>query len=92
MQAIDLNIPSDVVEELRLPPDEIEATLHRELAILLYARRLLPRAAARRLAGIGRLEFDELLGQRGVDMGLRPEDLDADLRVLEKLRAEGGPL
>jgi len=35
--AFDLNIPSVVVEVPNLPPDEIEAPLHRPLAVLLFS-------------------------------------------------------
>jgi hypothetical protein len=36
--------------------------LRRELSIQLYARDILPKAAARRLSGMDRLSFDDLRG------------------------------
>jgi Uncharacterised protein family (UPF0175) len=38
------------------------SVLKRELAVQFYAREILPKAAARRLAGMDRVAFDDLLG------------------------------
>lgn len=57
-----LEIPEDVLDEARIPRDQRESTLKRELALHLYARSILPKAAARRLSGLSRLAFDDLLG------------------------------
>ncbi len=58
--------PDDILDEARIPPVEREAVLKRELAVQLYARELLLKAAARRLSGMDRVAFDDLLGQRGI--------------------------
>jgi hypothetical protein len=61
-----LKIPGDVVDALRLPPDEVDAELHKELALALYQRGMLSSGKACRLAGMTRWEFEELLGQRKI--------------------------
>lgn len=38
MGATDVRIPEGVVEALKLPPGEVEAEPHKELAVALYAR------------------------------------------------------
>ena len=64
----------------------MEPTLKRELAVHLVARGLLPRAAARQLSGMGRIAFDDLLGERGVRSELTEEDFEAEMRTLDALR------
>lgn len=88
MKPVILEIPSDVVAEARIPPDECVATLKRELAVQLYARGILPKAAARKLSGLPRVMFDDLLGQRGIPSRLTEEDLDQDLRSLDEWSRE----
>ena len=61
-----MRIPGDSVDALRLPPDEVEDTLHKELALALYQRGVLSSGKASVLAGMGRWEFEELLGQRQI--------------------------
>jgi len=86
MGSVKLDIPEDILEEARIPPNERESTLLRELAVHLYARELLPKAAARKLSGMDRIAFDDLLGQRGITSRLSVEDVSADLRSLDASR------
>lgn len=82
MKPIVLEIPAEVADAARIPAGEMVQTLKQELAVHLYEREILPKAAARRLAGMDRLAFDQLLGQRGIESRLEPADLDADLAAL----------
>lgn len=75
-----LAIPDDVVTALRLPPDEIESTLRKELALALYQRHVLPMAKAAALAQLSRWDFEELLCQRRVERPFSEEDLAEDLQ------------
>ncbi len=79
MAKVRIEIPEDVLEALRLPPDEIEEELRKELAVALYARKLLPFGKARALAGMTKWEFEELLGQRRVSRDYTLEDLRDDI-------------
>jgi predicted HTH domain antitoxin len=85
-----LEIPEDVLEEARIPRDERKGTLKRELALHLYARGLLPKAAARRLADLTRIVFDDLMGSRGIPSELGAEDIDEDLRNIAEWREVAG--
>jgi predicted HTH domain antitoxin len=90
MASFNLEIAEDILDEARIPPDERAAVLKRELAVQLYAREILPKAAARRLSGMERVAFDELLGQRGIPSRLTVQDLDEDLANLAAYRAAVG--
>ncbi|WP_437964218.1 UPF0175 family protein [Sorangium sp. So ce260] len=90
MGSFKLEISDDILDEARIPPAEREAVLKRELAVQLYARELLPKAAARRLSGMDRVAFDDLLGQRGVASRLTVEHFDEDLADLAAFRRAAG--
>jgi len=79
MPKLTVDIPDDVADALRLPPDEAEQEVRKELAITLYARQLLPLGKARQLAGLSRREFEALLGERQVPRHYSAEDLEEDL-------------
>ena len=74
-----LKIPGDIVDALRLPPDEVEGTLHKELALALYQRGVLSSGKASVLAGMGRWEFEELLGQRHILRHYTEKNVEEDI-------------
>jgi predicted HTH domain antitoxin len=92
MSSFRLEIPEEVLDQVRIRPGEIEDTLKRELAVQLYARGLLPKTAARRLSGMRRIAFDDLLGERGIPSELTEDDLESDLRDLGSLRGTTGSI
>ena len=75
-----LEIPEEVQAALRLPPDELEGELRKELAVALYRRQVLSLGKARTLAGMTRWQFEELLGEREVPRHYSEDDLQEDLR------------
>lgn len=87
MSAFMLEIPEDVVAEARIDPAQLDDTLRRELAVQLYSRGLLPKLAARRLSGMDRILFDDLLGKRGIPSELTEEDYESDQRDLASWRS-----
>ncbi len=90
MTAFMLEIPEDVLAQARIDPADMEETLRRELAVQLYSRGLLPKVAARRLSGMDRVAFDDLLGKRRVPSELTEEDHESDLRDLAGWRSSAG--
>lgn len=74
-----LKIPEDVMDSLRLPPDEVENELKKELALALYHRGILSSGKACKLAGLKRWEFEELLGQRKIRRHYTERDLEEDI-------------
>ena len=80
-----LEMPDELLEALRLPPEERVMRLRRELAIRLYQKGLLSFGKARELAGMGKWEFHDLLGKEGIIRHYDLEDLQGDLKTLEKL-------
>jgi len=77
--SIQLEIPDDVVQAIRLPAAEQKHQLLVELAVALYARGILSFGKARELAQMSKYEFGILLGQREIPRHYDAEDLDDDL-------------
>lgn len=85
MKGVILEIPADLAEALRLPPEEQATRLRRELAIRLYQKGLLSFGKARELAGMTKWEFHLLLGEEGIVRRYDVAELEEDLKTLEAL-------
>ena len=75
-----VEIPEEVYRSIRLPSQEIEQELRKELAVALYQRGAISFGKARQLAGLSWWEFQEVLGKRMVPRHYTAEDLEEDLR------------
>ena len=75
-----LEIPGEVIEAVKLPPQEIEPELRKELALALYRRGALSLGKARSLAQMTRWEFEELLARRQVKRHYTDLDVDQDVQ------------
>ena len=83
-----IEIPDQVLLALRFPLGKQAEELKKELAIHLYKEGLLPLGPARRLAGMSKLDFHFLLGQRRIPRHYSEEDLRADAEIVTELRKE----
>lgn len=80
MPKLSLEIPSEVLNAVKLPPEEVEKELRKELALALYERGVLPQGKARILAQMTRWEFEQLLADRRTPRHYTDADLDDDIR------------
>lgn len=74
-----IEIPGEVLDAIRLPPQEMEAEFLKELALALYQRGVLPFGKARVLAQMTHWEFQDLLAQRKIVRHYTVTDLDQDV-------------
>jgi predicted HTH domain antitoxin len=79
MQALTLTLPPESLVGVRIPPRELRQELLRRLATALFSDGILPGAAACRMAGMEKAEFQHLLGERGVAQPLDFADFEQDL-------------
>jgi predicted HTH domain antitoxin len=79
MTSLVLEVPQEVVQATRLPPEDIEGEFRKELAIALYQRGILSFGKARLLAQMTHWQFDELLGVRGIVRHYSESDLEEDI-------------
>jgi predicted HTH domain antitoxin len=77
--SITLDIPNNIHEALRVTPAEAERRLKLELAVALYAQNVLSLGKAAELAGLSRLDLNDLLAERGIPMHYGQQDLAEDL-------------
>ncbi|MBI4024304.1 MAG: UPF0175 family protein [Verrucomicrobia bacterium] len=76
---VTLQIPSDIAQSVRVPPQELEQRLRLELALALYNQNLLSSGKACALAGLTRLEWEELLDKRKMTRHYSETDLVEDM-------------
>ena len=79
MHSITLTLPAESLVGVRIPPRDLHNELLRRLATALFADGILSGASACRMAGMGKAEFQHLLGERGITQPLDEMDYEQDL-------------
>jgi predicted HTH domain antitoxin len=79
MAKLTLEVPSEVIDAVKLPPAEVEGELRKELALALYGRGVLSLGKARILAGMTRWQFEQVLSDRQIPRHYTETDLQDDL-------------
>ena len=74
-----LSIPESILTALRMPEEQMEPELLKELAVSLYQRNYLSFGKARELAQMDHYQFGKLLGERGVPRHYGQAELEDDL-------------
>lgn len=77
--SITLDIPNNIHEAWHVTPAEAEKRLKLELAVALYAQRMLGLGKAAELAGLDRFDLNEVLAERGIPMHYGQNELEEDL-------------
>lgn len=77
---LSLDIQADVLNAVKLPPQEMEREFRKELALALYQRGALPLGKARLLAQMTRWEFEALMGERKIIRQYTEVDLEEDIQ------------
>lgn len=74
-----IDIPEDVMASMKIPRNELETVLKRELAIALYEREVLPLGKAREIAAMSKWEFLEVLGRRKIPRHYTEKEMAEDV-------------
>ena len=77
--AITIQISDDIEQALKIPAEEQEQELDKELAISLYQRGALAIGKARQLAGISKWEFQRELQKRDVKRHYDEQEVEEDV-------------
>jgi len=83
-------ITIEVPEGLRIPPGELEERLRVELALRLYEKGIASLGQARRIAGLSKWDFLELLAKEDIPIHYGEEELREDLEATRKLAGRAG--
>lgn len=87
MSVIRIDIPEEIIAAGKIPKNKrVVDELKKEMAIHLYSRGILSLGGARRLAGMGKVDFHILLGQRMVSRHYDVEDYKKDKKNLRDRR------
>ena len=81
-----LEFNDEIRDALRIPPEEQEGRLRKELAVRLYEKGLLTLGKARQLAGMEKWDFLLLLAQEGIPRQYDKDELDRDLATLDQFK------
>ncbi len=76
-----ISIPDEVLAQTKISTAELKI----ELAAYLYEKQRLSIGKARKVAGLGLIDFQKELAKRNIYLHLTIEDVDTDLRNLRKL-------
>ena len=84
MSKLELEIPEELVQSLKLPRDEVAARLKKELALRLK-RRVYQLWKSPRTCWDDQWEFSHLLGEEEIPRHYDLEEFNKDLNTLEEL-------
>lgn len=78
--SLTLEIPDEIIEPLKIPGDQVEKVLKRELGFLLYKEGYASMGISRRLAGLSKWDFIEGLAEREIKRHYDEKDLEEDIK------------
>lgn len=84
MERLVLEIPDEVAAAARIPRSQLRGELLRRLAGALYTDGVIGGAAACKLAGMGKAEFQYWLGEHGIAQPLDETDLEEEREHLTR--------
>ncbi len=84
MQSILIEIPEEIVSQIKLPPKRAKRIIMEELVIRLYEQEIITAAQGSRLLDMGRLQFERFLAENHVPIHGGPDELHEDIKNLEK--------
>lgn len=82
---LQINIPENIASAMKLPEKTIENELKKMLAIRLYEKGILGLGKARELANTSITGFYSLLKEEGIYLNYDMEELERDLKTIERL-------
>ena len=89
MNDLVLTLPGEALAHARIPPADMERELRRRLAAALFSDGIVGGAAACRLAGMDKAEFQYWLGERGISQPLGAADYRQERENLTAWLKEG---
>ena len=83
--SITIEIPKNILHAMKIPEKELPERLKIELAIRLYQTGMLTFGKARKLAGMTKWDFQQILGVENIPGRYDVDELEKDLATLEKI-------
>ncbi len=86
MHTFSINMPEKILLNAKIPRQYWEKEIKKELALQLYREGIISFANARRLAGMSKIEFHYLLGEKQIPRQYDISDYEKDLENIIKWR------
>jgi len=80
-------VPGDIVDNLRIPPEEASERLRIELALRLYEKGIATLGQARRIAGLSLWEFLDLVEKEGIPRHYGDAEALEDLEMVKQIES-----
>lgn len=81
-----IQLPEQIKSSIKIPKHRLDAELKKEFALQLYRERLVSFAHAHRIAGMSKVEFHFLLGERQIPRHYDEDEYEKDKVALKKWR------
>jgi len=80
-------VPGDIVDTLKIPPEEASKRLRIELALRLYEKGIATLGQARRIAELSLWEFLDLVEKEGIPRHYGDEEALEDLEMVKQIES-----
>ena len=87
MKAVTIQIPEQIMNEIKIPRQQWSPVIKKELAVHLYREGYISFANAHRLAEMSKIEFHYLLGEHHIPRQYNIEDYEKDIENLAGWRS-----
>jgi predicted HTH domain antitoxin len=85
MAQLCFEVPDDLFQAMKLPPNEAYDRIRCELAVRLYEKGVLSFGKARDLSRLSRWQFHELLGKEAITRRYDIHEFEDDMKTLKDL-------
>jgi predicted HTH domain antitoxin len=84
MHSVLIEIPGEIVSQIKLPPKRAKQMITEELVIRLYQQGIITSVQGTRMLGTDRLRFERFLAENEIPIHSEPDELDTDIKNLEQ--------
>ena len=85
MVSIRMDLPKDILLAADISEANAPADIKKYLALYMFKERILSFGKAAELAGVDKLSFMELAGNRGIFLNYDDDDYQEDLKIIKEL-------
>lgn len=85
MQSVLIEIPAEIVSQIKLPPKRAKQMIMEELVVRLYQQGIITSAQGSRLLNTDRFSFERILAKNEIPIHGEPDELETDIKNLEQV-------
>ncbi|QTA86144.1 UPF0175 family protein [Desulfonema magnum] len=85
MQSLIIEIPQEIVSQIKLPPKRAKQMIMEELVIRLYQQGIITSAQGSRLLSMDKPRFERFLAENEIPIHGEPDEVDIDIKNMEEI-------